>query len=65
MNRPEDQRKRRDRRPLGLVALIGGTIAAAEDIIAALARMSNEERTLTLIKAAHANPITAGGWQQR
>ena len=43
----------------------GGTIAAAEDIIAALARMSDEERTLTLIKAAHANPITAGGWQQR
>jgi hypothetical protein len=29
VNRPEDQRKRRDRRPLGLVALIGGTIAAA------------------------------------
>jgi hypothetical protein len=43
----------------------GGTIAAAEDIIAALARMSDEERTLTLIKAAHANPITAGGWQRR
>lgn len=30
---------------------------SGEDIIAALARMSEEERTLTLIKAAHANPI--------
>ncbi len=30
-----------------------------EDIVAALARMSEEERTLTLIKAAHANPIAA------
>jgi phage head maturation protease len=35
----------------------GGTLAPADDIVAALARMSEEERTLTLIKAAHANPI--------
>ena len=35
----------------------GAPIAAAEDIVAALAHMSEEERTLTLIKAAHANPI--------
>ena len=28
-----------------------------DDIVAALARMTDEERTLTLIKAAHANPI--------
>src|SRR5204862_1465455 len=35
----------------------GGAITPAEDIVAALARMSDEERTLTLIKAAHANPI--------
>ncbi len=39
----------------------GGTIAATEDIVAALARMSDEERTLTLIKAAHANPIAPFG----
>ena len=36
----------------------GGTLSPAEDIVAALARMSDEERTLTLIKAAHANPIS-------
>ncbi|HVC54175.1 MAG TPA: DUF6582 domain-containing protein [Stellaceae bacterium] len=35
----------------------GAVFSAAEDIVAALARMSEEERTLTLIKAAHANPI--------
>jgi HK97 family phage prohead protease len=35
----------------------GGTIPPAEDVVAALARMSDEERTLTLIKVAHANPI--------
>ncbi|MGC2411740.1 MAG: DUF6582 domain-containing protein [Stellaceae bacterium] len=39
----------------------GGTFPFAEDIVAALARMSDEERTLTLIKAAHANPITPIG----
>jgi hypothetical protein len=39
----------------------GGSPLPAEDIIAALARMSDEERTLTLIKAAHANPITSLG----
>ena len=30
---------------------------AAQDVVAALACMSDEERTLILIKAAHANPI--------
>lgn len=35
----------------------GGTLPPADDVVAALARMSDEERTLTLIKAAHANPI--------
>jgi len=39
----------------------GGSLAAADDIVAALARMSEEERTLTLIKAAHANPTTVFG----
>jgi phage head maturation protease len=34
---------------------------SAEDIVAALARMSDEERTLALIKAAHANPIRPFG----
>jgi len=43
----------------------GGAAASAEDIVAALAHMSDEERTLTLIKAAHANPITPGGWPRR
>ena len=35
----------------------GGAATASDDIVLALARMSEEERTLTLIKAAHANPI--------
>jgi HK97 family phage prohead protease len=35
--------------------------AGPDDIVAALARMSEEERTLTLIKAARANPITPSG----
>ena len=39
----------------------GGPIPPAEDIVAALARMTDEERTLTLIKAAHANPIAPAG----
>ena len=39
----------------------GGAIAPSEDVVAALARMSDEERTLTLIKAAHANPIAPFG----
>ena len=30
----------------------------AHDVVAALARMTDEERTLTLIKAAHASPVT-------
>lgn len=34
--------------------------AADADIVAALARMSDEERTLTLIKAAHATPVAGG-----
>jgi hypothetical protein len=39
----------------------GGAIGASEDIVAALARMSDDERTLTLIKAVHANPIAPFG----
>ena len=39
----------------------GPRMTAPDDIVAALARMSDEERTLTLIKAAHANPIRASG----
>ena len=35
----------------------GGGVDTAEDVVAALAGMSEEERTLTLIKAAHANPL--------
>ena len=35
----------------------GGPPATPEDVVAALAHMSEEERTLVLIKAAHANPI--------
>jgi Caudovirus prohead serine protease len=35
----------------------GGAAPGPDDIVAALARMSGEERTLTLIKAAHAAPI--------
>lgn len=38
-----------------------GAMTAAEDVVAALARMTGEERTLTLIKAAHANPIAPIG----
>jgi HK97 family phage prohead protease len=36
----------------------GAMLVGPDDIVAALARMSDEERTLTLIKAAHANPIS-------
>jgi hypothetical protein len=36
-------------------------VATSDDIVAALAQMSDEERTLTLIKAAHANPIAPLG----
>jgi hypothetical protein len=35
----------------------GGALLSADDVAAALARMTDEERTLALIKAAHANPI--------
>jgi hypothetical protein len=35
----------------------GGSPVGRDDLVAALARMSDEERTLALIKAAHANPI--------
>lgn len=35
----------------------GGGFAAPDDIVTALARMSDEDRTLALIKAAHLNPI--------
>jgi phage head maturation protease len=35
-----------------------GVVApSADDVVAALSRMSDEDRTLALIKAAHANPI--------
>jgi len=33
------------------------TVATSDDVVAALAQMTDEERTLTLIKAAHANPV--------
>ena len=33
------------------------SLVAPDDIIAALAQMTDEERTLTLIKAARANPL--------
>ena len=35
----------------------GGLPLAGDEIVAALARMSEEDRTLTLIKAAHLRPI--------
>jgi len=35
----------------------GGGAVSGNDVVAALARMSDDERTLALIKAAHANPI--------
>jgi hypothetical protein len=35
----------------------GFGLSNGDDVAAALARMSEEERTLTLIKAAHASPI--------
>jgi hypothetical protein len=38
-----------------------GGVASAEDVVAALARMSDDERTLALIKAAHATPLRPGG----
>ena len=40
----------------------GGVMATGDDVVAALARMSDEERTLTLIKAAHATPVSGRGW---
>ena len=39
----------------------GYPAASPDDIVLALARMSDEERTLALIKAAHANPIRPFG----
>jgi HK97 family phage prohead protease len=41
---------------------ITATGTASEEIVAVLARMSEEERTLTLIKAAHVNPISPVSW---
>jgi phage head maturation protease len=41
----------------GILKREDGGGAPSGDIVAALARMTDEERTLTLIKAAHANPI--------
>ena len=43
----------------------GGAPLSASDIIAALSSMSDEERTLTLIRAAHANPIRPVGFTSR
>jgi hypothetical protein len=37
---------------------------SSDDVVAALARMSDEERTLALIKAAHANPIRPAGFSK-
>jgi phage head maturation protease len=37
---------------------------APDDVVAALARMSDEERTLALIKAAHANPIRPASFRR-
>jgi hypothetical protein len=40
----------------------GGYLGVSpDDVVAALARMSEDERTLTLIKAAHTNPIRSLG----
>jgi hypothetical protein len=39
----------------------GGAITSSEDVVVALARMTDEERTLTLIKAAYADPIAPFG----
>ena len=39
----------------------GTTDFSGEDVVAALARMTEDERTLALIKAAHANPIAPFG----
>jgi phage head maturation protease len=36
-----------------------------DDVVIALARMSDDERTLALIKAAHANPIRPAGFSNR
>jgi HK97 family phage prohead protease len=38
-----------------------GSFTSPDDVVAALARMSDEERTLALIKAAHATPIAPLG----
>jgi hypothetical protein len=39
--------------------------ASPDDVVATLARMSDEDRTLTLIKAAHADPIRPFGSRPR
>jgi hypothetical protein len=40
-----------------------GGAGPGEHIVAALARMSDEERTLALIKAARATPVIGRGWR--
>jgi phage head maturation protease len=42
-----------------------GGFTSPDDVVAALARMSDEERTLALIKAAHATPIAPRGRPRR
>lgn len=39
----------------------GGSVLSPDDLAAAFSRMSNEEQTLTLIKASYANPIRPPG----
>jgi hypothetical protein len=43
----------------------GGGAASPDAVVAALARMSEEERTLALIKAAHANPVRPARFPMR
>ena len=40
-----------------------GMAANGDNVVAALARMTDDQRTLTLIKAAHATPVTVRGWR--
>jgi HK97 family phage prohead protease len=51
------------RAPVGITKAedSGHASASPDDVVEALARMSDEQRTLALIKAAHANPIRPFG----
>jgi len=55
------------RHPAGLSRREDGGLwpVSTDDVIAALAGMSDDERTLALIKAAHANPIQTAGFRGR